>query len=260
VASVEIRDMQPSDEYYVSCCTHVNESDDIDEAAAVRLAFLRGMHDAGLRAKVALLEGRHVGFLYVMPIEVCPWGPLGSDLAAVPCLFVVTDEQGAGIGRALLEAGEGEARRQGMKGVTLQALHSDFWFMPASFFEKHGYEEIDRRGRFGLLWKPFDPKAVPPRFLTPSYTYEPVPGKAVVDLFWNAFCETSAVETLRVREVAAEFGDAVVLNEYPAEDREVLLRHQIPRAIYVNGEEIGWGHEAPREGIREAITKALAVG
>jgi hypothetical protein len=25
----------------------------------------------------------------------------------------------------------------------------------------------------------------------------------------------------------------------------------------VNGEEIFWGHEAPREGIREAISKAL---
>jgi hypothetical protein len=79
----------------------------------------------------------------------------------------------------------------------------------------------------------------------------------VVDLFWHTFCETSCIEAQRVREVAAEFGDAVVLNEYCADDREVLLRYQNPRAIFINGKEIGWGYAAPKEGIAEAIAQAL---
>ncbi|MFC2172374.1 hypothetical protein ACFLU6_07050 [Acidobacteriota bacterium] len=29
------------------------------------------------------------------------------------------------------------------------------------------------------------------------------------------------------------------------------------RAIFVNGKEIGWGYEAPRNGLRETISKAI---
>ncbi|MDI7250304.1 MAG: hypothetical protein QME93_09565, partial [Bacillota bacterium] len=97
-----------------------------------------------------------------------------------------------------------------------------------------------------------------PRLLTPRNEFEPIPGKVVVDLFWNTFCQTSDIEAQRVREVAAEFGDAVVLREYCADDRSVLLRYERARGIFVQGREIGWGYEAPREGIREAITAALA--
>ena len=83
------------------------------------------------------------------------------------------------------------------------------------------------------------------------------PGKVVIDLFWNPICQTSGIEAQRVREIAAEFGDSIVLNEYRADDRDVLLKYQTPRAILVDGNEIYWGYEAPREGIREAIAKAL---
>jgi len=61
-----------------------------------------------------------------------------------------------------------------------------------------------------------------------------------------------------VREVAAEFGDNIALREYSADDRQTLLHFQTPRAIFVNGKEIWWGYEAPKEGIREAIRQALS--
>ncbi len=62
-----------------------------------------------------------------------------------------------------------------------------------------------------------------------------------------------------MREVAAEFGDQVVVNDHPACDPETLRTHQIPRGIYVQGAEIAWGYEAPRDGIRDAIRAALAA-
>ena len=40
----------------------------------------------------------------------------------------------------------------------------------------------------------------------------------------------------------------------------VRARHGIARAIYVNGHEIGWGNESPREGLREAFRAALTAG
>lgn len=252
-----VRDMNPDDEYYVGSCTHENESAEIDACCERRLAWLKGNYENGVRAKAALLDGERAGFIYVMPIEVCPWGPLGQDLMVVPCLYVPKKEAGRGSGRALLAAAEEEARAQGKKGIVVQAFDSDFWFMPAAYFVKLGFIEVERAGDYVLLWKPFEENVEPPRQLKPNYKFEPVSGKVVVDLFYNTFCETSDIEAQRVREVAAEFGERVVLNEYPADDHRTLLRYQIPRGIYVNGEWIFWGYEAPKEGIREAIGKTL---
>jgi GNAT superfamily N-acetyltransferase len=255
---VEIRDMTPSDEYFVSTCTHENESEEIDASGKRRLAWLRSREPDGLRVKVALVDGERVGFLFAMPAEVSPWGPLGEDLMAIPCLYVKNEAQNQGAGRALIEAAEEEARKQGLKGLaTFGYYWEDFWFMPAPFFEHFGFEEVERKGSIGLKWKPFAPDAVAPRMLEPSYEFEPVPGKVVIDLFWHTFCLTCDEEAARVKEVAAEFGDSVVLREYCGDDRDILLKHQIPRAIYVNGNEIGWGYEAPRDGIRDAIRAAL---
>lgn len=254
---IEVRDMTPDDEYYVGSCTHENESAEIDASCKRRLAWLKGNYENGVRTKVALFDGARVGFIYVMPIEICPWGPTGRDLMVVPCLYVQDKGTGRGAGRALLAGAEEEARRQGKKGLVIQAYDDDFWFMPKAYFAKQGFEEVERTGTYVLLWKPFDEDVEPPQMLKSNYEYEPSPGKVVVDLFYNTFCLTSNLEAQRVREVAAEFGDTVVLNEYQADDRETLLKHQIPRGIYINGEWIFWGYEAPKEGIRDAITKAL---
>jgi thiol-disulfide isomerase/thioredoxin len=160
----------------------------------------------------------------------------------------------------LVAAAEAEAERQGKKGLVTYGYYHDFWFMPAPYFEKLGFEVAARRGDEAILWKVFDSSAEPPSFLGKKHRLEPIPGKVIVDLFFNTFCLTSDVEAERVREVAAEFGDAITLREYDAGDREVRERHGRSRGIFVNGEEIFWGHEAPREGIRDAISQALTQG
>lgn len=257
MASIEIRDAEPADEYYVGTCGHVNETDEIDACAQRRIAWLRSNAEAGLRVKVASLDSRPVGFLYAMPIEISPWGPLGHELLTIPCLVVSESAQRKGIGRALISAAEEETRRQGRKGLVTVAFYHDFWFMPALFFEECGFSVAKQRDSAAILWKVFDASAETPRFLAPNYQFEPVPGKVVVDLFWNTFCETSDIEAQRVREVADAFGDSVVLREYCADDRPALLCYQTARGIFVNGKKISWGYEAPRDGIREAISQAM---
>jgi GNAT superfamily N-acetyltransferase len=261
--SIEIRDMNSSDEYFVSTCTHTGESDEMDASAGGRLAWLRGMHEKGSRVKVATVDGERAGFLHVIPIEFCPWGPLGRDLMVIPCLVSVS--KGLGVGRALLAAAEEEARQQGRKGIVTVGYYHDFWFMPAGFFEANGSsrcgdpqpEYLASKSKTALLWRVFHRHVEAPSLLKPEYEFKPVPGKVVIDLFWNAFCQTSSIEAQRVREVAAEFGGWVVLNEYSADDRATLLCHQIPRGIFINGREIWWGYEAPRDGIRDAINQGL---
>lgn len=260
---IEIHDMQVSDEYFVATCTHTNESEEMDSSAITRLAWLRAWHEKGSRVKVATLDGQLAGFLHVVPIEFSPWGPLGRDLLVIPCLCSVN--KGHGVGRALLAAAEEEARYQGRKGIVTIGYYHDFWFMPASFFEANAFSKCggvpqgyyDSRSRAAMLWRVLDQHAEAPVLLKPNYAVKPAPGKVVIDLFWNAFCQTSNIEAQRVREVAAEFGDSVALNEYSADDRAVLLHHQIARGIFINGRETYWGHEAPRDGIRHAIVQAL---
>jgi hypothetical protein len=84
--AIEIHDMDSGDEYFVGTCTHMNESEEIDACGRRRLAWLRAMHQKGSQVKVATLDGKRTGFLHVIPIEFCPWGPLGRDLLAIPCL------------------------------------------------------------------------------------------------------------------------------------------------------------------------------
>jgi GNAT superfamily N-acetyltransferase len=261
--SIEIQNMEPADEYFAGTCTHTDESEEMDSSARRRLAWLNAMDDKGSRVKVASVNSERVGFLHVIPIEFCPWGPLGRDLLVIPCLVSVN--KGHGVAKALLAAAEEEARSQGRKGIVTIGYYHDFWFMPASFFEANGFlkcggslqENFDPKSKAAVLWRAFDEHVEAPLLLNPKYEFKAIPGKVVIDLFWNEFCQTSNIEAQRVREVAAEFGDAVTLNQYSADDRVSLMRHQIARGIFVNGREIYWGHEAPRDGIREAITHAL---
>ena len=269
MSTVQIRDMDETTEYFVGTCTHVNESEEADACGKRRVAWFRKMYEKGLRVNVALLDEKPIGFLYAIPIEICPWGPLGKDLLAVPCLFVLNEQKGKGAGSALIAEAEKEARRQGKKGLVTMGYYHDFWFMPARFFERHRFaavgkpREVTSEGekeylsKEAILWKVFDSSAEPPKFLKPNYQFEPISGKVVVDLFFNAFCGTSNAEAQRVREVTAQFGDSVVLNEHCADDPAILRQYQIARGIYVNGVQIGWGYEAPRDGIRQAISGAL---
>lgn len=260
---IQIHDMEPADEYFVSTCTHTNESEEMDSTAGTRLAWLKTMHEKGSRVKIATLDGQVAGFLHVIPIEFCPWGPLGRDLLVIPCLVSVN--KGHGVGKALLAAAEEEAEQQGRKGIVTIGYYHDFWYMPARFFEANGFSKcagsgharFDVEHKAGVLWRVFDEHAEVPSLLKSNYKFGPRRGKVVIDLFGNDFCQTSNIEAQRVREVAAEFGDSVVLNEHSADDRPALLRHQIARGIFINGREMGWGYEAPKVGIREAIIQAL---
>lgn len=255
--SLEVRNMTAADEYFVGCCSHIEESQEIDAAARRRIGWMKRKFDDGLRVKVAILDGMRAGFLYLMPIEISPWGPLGRDLMVISCLFVTMDKQRRGVGRSLVRAAEEETKEQKAKGIATTAYYHDFWFMPATFFEKMGFRVANRKGPTAILWRAYDSSAELPRFLERNYQYQPVEGKVVIDLFWSSVCSTSDIEAQRVREVVAEFGDVVMLNEYASDETEILNKYQMPRGIFINGDEIYWGYGAPKEGIRAAVARVL---
>ncbi|MFP3897573.1 MAG: N-acetyltransferase family protein [Anaerolineales bacterium] len=254
-----VRDMQTEDEAFVGTCSHVKETKKWTASCARRVPWLCRQREHGLRVKVALVDGEHAGFLYMMPIEIAPWGPAGRDLMSIQCLFVQEAMAGQGVGRALIKAAEREAHVQEQHGLVVTGFHHDFWFMPAPFFEKCGFTVAARKDNIAILWKPFSLSAEPPHFIERNYSFSPLPEKVAIDLFWSHSCQTIDTEAQRVREVAEEFGEAVALRTYCADDPTVRDRYGIHRGIFIEGEEIGWGYEAPREGLREAIRSALAA-
>ena len=263
MALVNIRNMKDSDEYFVGTCTHVNDTPkclsryEIDYSAKRRIAWLQSLYNKNARTKVACVNDEPVGFIHLIPIEICPWGPIGEDLLVIPCLVVSSKIRKRGIGRKLLASAEEEALRQNFKGLVTIGYYHSHWFMPATFFERCGFKVVKCKNEKAILWKVYEPAVKEPTMLTPNYNFKCNSDKVTIDLFWNTFCPTSSIEAQRVREVAEEFGDKIVLNEYCADDRRVFLRYQLPRGIFVNGKEVWYGYEAPKEGIRKAILKAL---
>lgn len=267
---LEIRDMNPEDELYVASCGHLNDPGYDPETAKPRAEWLRNAYsEKDLRIKVALLSDKPVGFIHIYPIENSPCGPLGNDLSVIMCVLVLSDRRKSGIGSALIKAAEEEARYQGRKGIVAKAYYIDRYAIPALFIEKCGYTRVRGPRQMpvkgmdeylkdeALLWKVFAGSPEPPQFLERNYKYEPVPGKVVVDLFHSASCLTGFLEREHVREVCRDFGDRIKFNQYNADNPEILRKHQISRGIFINGKEIGWGYEAPKNGVYQAIEKEL---
>jgi hypothetical protein len=149
------------------------------------------------------------------------------------------------------------ARSSSRKGVISFGYTDPKWYLPVSFFEKLGLSEISRNGEERLMMLVLSSKAEIPRQMVSKYTYEPVEGKIVVDLFFNRFCSTSEIDAYRVMRVVKEFKENVIFNLNEIEEQGVEEEFGLPRAIFVNGGEIFWGYEAPENGIRDAITNEI---
>lgn len=64
------------------------------------------------------------------------WG----EAAGIAMTWVAADQRGSGLGAALLDAFETEARRRGATHVFV----TSFTFQAPAFYERHGYREIFR--------------------------------------------------------------------------------------------------------------------
>ena len=256
--TIIIRDMTKDDEFYVGTCTHVNENNiEREKSCKRRIVWLKSMEKHGLRVKVALLDGIHAGFLYIMPIEINPWNIQGRDLMVFPCLVSQSKYSKKGIGKKLIKAAEQEAKSQDCKGIATSGYFWDFWFMPADYFLKLGFKVAEKRNEEAILWKQFVADAEIPKFREENYTFKPIKDKVVIDLFWNRFCLTSDVEAERVREVASEYGNKVILNDFSAVDQKIIQQYGIERRIYVNGKMMELGSEIERNKLRDAIESAI---
>jgi GNAT superfamily N-acetyltransferase len=272
---IKVGDVTEDTLWYVACCAKVDGNADLEQAAELHEDWMRkALTRRGMHAKIALDGDDPVGFLFLLPIERTSWYIAGEELFTIQCMNVEQEYRGYGIGEKLLAAAEDTALSRA-KGMAVIAFDPSDWFMPAVFFRDRGYQEVERRGTSVLMFKPFEEEAPAPSFVLRNYRPPRlIPGKVIVEAFWSPQCLTTALDILHVREVCAEFGDDVILRELNASMPGMRERFGIPRTLFINGVEKGWGyavpaagafdgaeqswsHEAPKKWLQEQIATAL---
>lgn len=239
-------------------------SDEMKEAGDHKETWFHKMKDKGLRVKLALDENGNVGgMIQYTPIEFS--FVEGKDLYFIHCIWVHGHKEGRsnfqnkGMGRALLEAAEDDARALGAKGMAAWGIPLPFW-MKASWFKKKGYVKVDKWGGLlggVLLWKPFVEGAVPPKWLKEKKQPEKIPGKVAVTCFINGWCPIQGLTFERAKRAVSEFGDKAVFQGINTFDRETLQEWGIPDALYIDGKRVGAGPPMSYEKIKKKIEKKV---
>ncbi len=212
------------------------------------------MKDKGLRVKLALDdEGNVGGMIQYVPIEHSLVE--GKDLYFINCIWVHGHKQGRGnfqkrgMGKALLQAAEDDAKALGAKGIAAWGISLPFW-MKASWFRKHGYKKTDKNGMAVLLWKPFTEDAILPKWIKQKKQPEKIPGKVTITAFCNGWCSAQNMVFERARRAAAEFGDKVVFHEIDTFDREVFLEWGRADDLFIDDKQVRTGPPPAYEKIK----------
>ncbi len=220
-----------------------------------RRSWIKQWLNKGYEGQIAYEQGSPVGFVDYLPIEYTPDPIRGEGLFFLNCIYVIRACQGRGFGKALLSAAEREAKRT-KKGMAVTAFDHEHWFMPASYFIKAGYEEVDRRAELVLLTKTFK-QVSSPFFLEQGYKPQLTRGKVVVDVFWSGRCPHNPIAVDRVKKICGEFPDNIILKEFSTDDLEVARRYGISFGIFINGEGKFCGPPPTEQEVREELQSAV---
>lgn len=236
-------------------------SEEIKEAGNHKERWYNEMKDKGLRVKLALDDaGEAGGMIQYIPIEHSFAD--GENLYFIHCLWVHGYKEGRGnfqkrgMGSALLQAAEEDAKEKGANGIVAWGVSLPFW-MKASWFRKQGYAKVDKYGMQVLLWKPFTSDAVPPKWIRQKQKPQATPGQATVTAFVNGWCPAQNTVCERARRAAAELGDKVEFRMINTSDRETFLEWGIADALFIDGKQVRTGPPPSYEKIRKRIARRV---
>ena len=258
---MKLIDITPETESQYFCCLE-EWSEDIKEAGNQKQKWYNQMKEKGLKVKFALDDKDVIGgMIQYIPIEHSMYE--GENLYVVLCIWVHGHKQGRGdyrkrgMGKALLKAAEEDARQLGADGLVTWGLVIPV-FMRASWFKKQGYKVVDKTGIMRLLWKPFNEKAIPPKFIKPNKKPVKGEGKVNVTVFRNGWCPNMNIAFERAKRASGEFTGKINLQEFETADRETFREWGISDALYIDGKEMNIGPAPSFEKIRKRIEKRVS--
>lgn len=258
---MKIIDITPETESHFFCCLE-EWSDDMKEAGDCKQLWYDKMKSKGLKVKFAVDDNNVIGgMIQYLPVEYSMFE--GKDLYVVLCIWVHGHKKGRGdyrkkgMGKALLEAAEEDARLLGANGLVTWGLVLPV-FMRASWFKKHGYKVVGKTGIMRLMMKPFNENAVAPEFRKPARKPDRDPGKVNLTIVRNGWCQSGNITCERAKRAALEFKDHVVVREFDTTDPEVLKEWGILDGLYINDNDMLTGPPISYEKIRRKIEKKIS--
>jgi len=236
-------------------------SPELPEAGDHKRIWYDAMKEKGLRVKLALDDSGNVGgMIQYAPVERS-WLE-GHGLYFIYCIWVHGHKQGRGdfqkrgMGKALLQAAEDDAKSLGAKGMAAWGMAIPV-FMRASWFRKHGYRKADKIGMQILLWKPFADDAVAPKWIREKKKPETAPGKVTVTAFIDGWCPAVNMAVERAKRAVSEFGGKVNFQAVNTLDRDIFLDWGISDALFINGKEVRTGPPPSFNKIRKKIARQV---
>lgn len=236
-------------------------SEEMKEARSHKEVWFNKMKEKGLKVKLAIDNEELVGgMIQYLPIEQS--FAEGNDLYFILCIWVHGYSEGKGnyqkkgIGTALLEAAENDAKSKGIKGMAAWGISLPFW-MRAKWFKKHGYTQVDKQGIQVLLWKPFTDEAIPPRWIREKKKPKPIKGKVMITSFINGWCPAQNIVYERAKNAALEFGDKVEFREINTMKRDVFLEWGIVDGLFIDDKQVRTGPPPSYEKIKKKIAKKV---
>jgi L-amino acid N-acyltransferase YncA len=109
--------------------------------------------------------GKAVGFIEFVPGEYA-WRPVkATGYMFINCIMVYPNKaRNTGVASGLIDACRKEAEKQHLNGIAAFTSNGS-WLADKRLFEKHGFRQIDKQGRFELLVLPFVDDIELPRFV-----------------------------------------------------------------------------------------------
>ncbi|WP_299113923.1 GNAT family N-acetyltransferase [uncultured Winogradskyella sp.] len=123
-------------------------------------------YKVGLRLKILKDEvDKMIGFIEYIPAKDA-WRPIDvSNFMFIHCIVVYSKkDRELGYGSQLISEAEKEAKTKGMDGLCVMTSKGS-WIADKRLFEKNGFKEIDKRGRFELLTKKWNENSENPKLL-----------------------------------------------------------------------------------------------
>jgi GNAT superfamily N-acetyltransferase/predicted Rdx family selenoprotein len=201
-------------------------------------------------AKLAYYDDSLAGMLEYSPIEDTPFPIIGKHLLHIHCIWILPSFQKRGIGKELVKSLVHEAERRGRKGISVIAQPGVF-FMPTSFFLNQKFRTVDRRNQSELMWREIEP-AIPPKFITSTFSPTTRPDKISIDVLYCSQCPWTIKSRERMTRISKEFGNDIKIHTVRTDDRSVMEDTGDLKGVYVNGQDFYFA--STEEDIRKMLT------
>ncbi len=120
----------------------------------------------GLKLKILKNEdAKMIGFIEFIPASKA-WRPVdANNFMFIHCMVVYSkNDRSKGYGDMLINEAEKEAKKNNMDGLCVMTSKGS-WIVNKTIFEKLGFAEVDKKGRFELLSKKWNKDVSNPKLI-----------------------------------------------------------------------------------------------